>query len=155
MPTKGLLKAEASSHFPPSTHHHHHLPLPPPTPSLWERVPWRPWDISATFPATRFQLKAICHGWRRSQGSASACRRKTAHEPGCSRQASASQRSAFALSLDSPRGCCRRISHPGVSQLRVGDLHTGRLGNTLRSDLLTPLARPLWCSGKRSPVHRQ
>ena len=36
-------------------HTHHHLPPQPPTPPLWERVPWRPWDTSATFLATRFQ----------------------------------------------------------------------------------------------------
>ena len=76
----------------------------------------------------------------------------------------------FALSPSSPRSCCRRISHPGVSELRDGDLHSGRLGESFRGtlllegpatsaalsagDLLTALARPLWC-GKRGPVHRQ
>ena len=75
-----------------------------------------------------------------------------------------------ALGSDSPRSFRRRLSHPGASESRVGDLHASRLGLSLRGtlllegpatsaalcagDSLTALARPLWCSGKRSRVQR-
>ena len=89
-----LLPFHVPSHLPPSTHHHH-FPSQPPTPSLWERVPWRPWDLCNipcnAIPTRRLERcrspSAVCHGWRRSQGSTSACRGKAAHEPGCEGQA--------------------------------------------------------------------
>ena len=77
------------------------------------------------------------------------------------RQAPASQHLA--------RTVHRRVSHPGVSQLRAWNIHTGGLGPTLRVTplfvdsagptslsavfALASLARPLWCAGKWALGH--